>query len=433
MGQFSWFTQDTDKQIGSERSNTITVYMYDDKGNKWKEGMYEGYGVFGGKDFYDLLAEMNGFTKDNVKGELREKGIDLYFGDDWDKKGYVSPALMESSELPSIHDFREKPKDDPNQSWPYKEWQECPECGGEGEVEYDDGESDYGWETCNACGGSGEDYYAKGGIVDAKLLEIWKKHVEKNKDEWFDDAYDIAYEYNKDKGIDEDDIGDLSHDQAHKLIEHYGISYAKGGKLSDFPKEIKLQDLLKWYTGTAYWYNTTDLTAHDNITVDGKFQSETDMDINDWLKIYRSKKVKVYIEESPNQNYDYTFELRGHKFQLWDAISIYPQVKYKLGGAIEDTNQWNTIAEIHSEVEEFVERQIDQAFNVTMENLEDLEDDHAIQDYPNIETHFFDGKYEIDLNTDSLFRDRKFQRLVEDLAKQYAKHIEIYKKDGKDD
>ena len=24
--------------------------------------------------------------------------------------------------------------------------------------------------------------YAKGGIVDAKLLEIWKKHVEKNKD-----------------------------------------------------------------------------------------------------------------------------------------------------------------------------------------------------------------------------------------------------------
>ena len=31
MGQFSWFTQDTDKQIGSEPENTITVYMYDDR------------------------------------------------------------------------------------------------------------------------------------------------------------------------------------------------------------------------------------------------------------------------------------------------------------------------------------------------------------------------------------------------------------------
>ena len=85
MGQFSWFTQDTDKQIGSEPENTITVYMYDDKGNRWKEENYEGYGRFGGKDFYDLLAEMNGFTKDNVDVELREKGIDLYFGDDFCK------------------------------------------------------------------------------------------------------------------------------------------------------------------------------------------------------------------------------------------------------------------------------------------------------------------------------------------------------------
>ena len=84
----------------------------------------------------------------------------------------------------------------------------------------------------------GEDY-AKGGIVDVKLLEIWKKHVEKNKDEWFDDAYDIAYEYNEDKGIDEDDIADLSHDQAHKLIEHYGISYAKGGEVKNEKITVK--------------------------------------------------------------------------------------------------------------------------------------------------------------------------------------------------
>ena len=32
-GQFSWMTQDSNKQIGSERQNTIDVYMYDNEGN----------------------------------------------------------------------------------------------------------------------------------------------------------------------------------------------------------------------------------------------------------------------------------------------------------------------------------------------------------------------------------------------------------------
>ena len=29
----------------------FTVYLHDDKGRKWQEDNYEGYGVFGGKDF----------------------------------------------------------------------------------------------------------------------------------------------------------------------------------------------------------------------------------------------------------------------------------------------------------------------------------------------------------------------------------------------
>ena len=57
-GQFSWFTQDTDQQIGSEDENTLPfVYMHDNKGNKWLEKNYEGYGVFGGKDYYELLDQ----------------------------------------------------------------------------------------------------------------------------------------------------------------------------------------------------------------------------------------------------------------------------------------------------------------------------------------------------------------------------------------
>ena len=129
MGQFSWFTQDTDRQIGSQPENTIKVTMFDDKGNTWEERNYEGYGVFGGKDYYDLVAEMNGWNEDNYKEykssfrpdipptELREVGIDIYFEEE--NKGYKFPGLRQVY-LPNhvkMHDFTKKPIDDPNQSW----------------------------------------------------------------------------------------------------------------------------------------------------------------------------------------------------------------------------------------------------------------------------------------------------------------------------
>ncbi len=75
MGFFSWITQDTNKSIPNSfsKKKTFKVYMHDNKGNVWEEKDYEGYGEFGGKDFYVLLAEMNGLESD------REKGIDLAF------------------------------------------------------------------------------------------------------------------------------------------------------------------------------------------------------------------------------------------------------------------------------------------------------------------------------------------------------------------
>ena len=80
MGFFSWKTQDTDKSIANNYSirPTFTVVMLDDKGNKWYEQSYEGYGVFGGKDYYELLAEMNGLTGDGTE-DLRMQGINLAF------------------------------------------------------------------------------------------------------------------------------------------------------------------------------------------------------------------------------------------------------------------------------------------------------------------------------------------------------------------
>jgi hypothetical protein len=59
--------------------------MHDNRDNIWTERNYEGYGVFGGKDFYELLAEMNGL-------KTREEGINLAYSG----KSYLSPNLTES-------------------------------------------------------------------------------------------------------------------------------------------------------------------------------------------------------------------------------------------------------------------------------------------------------------------------------------------------
>ena len=110
-GQFSWFTQDTDQQIGSEPENTITVFMHDDKGNVWAEKNYEGYGEFGGMDYYELLDKMNGGRGD------RGRGIDLAFGSEKVASKVLFPALTTSPKWPSSHDFTQEAEHDPNQSW----------------------------------------------------------------------------------------------------------------------------------------------------------------------------------------------------------------------------------------------------------------------------------------------------------------------------
>jgi hypothetical protein len=118
-GQFSWMTQDTGQQIGSERQNRITVYMYDNEGNSWEEKGYDGYGEFGGKDFYDLVSTMNGYPED------RQTGIDLAFEKIKTKdKGRKTlfPALVTNKRYNwKNHDFTTEPDNDPNQSWWFDE------------------------------------------------------------------------------------------------------------------------------------------------------------------------------------------------------------------------------------------------------------------------------------------------------------------------
>jgi len=111
MGFFSWHTQDTGRSIANQFSNepTFVVFMLDNKGNSWVEDNYEGYGVFGGKDFYELLAEMNGLGSD------RQLGIDLAFSD----KPYISPNLVESKVRWDY--IEEEPENCPHQGYFYPE------------------------------------------------------------------------------------------------------------------------------------------------------------------------------------------------------------------------------------------------------------------------------------------------------------------------
>ena len=107
MGFFSWKTQDTDRSIPSHYSNrkTFSVQMMDNKGNVFTEDNYEGYGRFGDKDFYELLAEMNGFESDKTgeayTDEARGFGINLAFKDNPNgigTKGVLYPNLIEQAD-----------------------------------------------------------------------------------------------------------------------------------------------------------------------------------------------------------------------------------------------------------------------------------------------------------------------------------------------
>ena len=107
MGFFSWKTMDTDESIANQYSNrkTFRVQMLDNKGNVWTEDDYEGYGRFDSKDYYELLAEMNGFTSDKTGDEYTDEargfGISLAFKDNGSgiaTAGVLYPNLIEQAD-----------------------------------------------------------------------------------------------------------------------------------------------------------------------------------------------------------------------------------------------------------------------------------------------------------------------------------------------
>lgn len=127
MGFYSWITQDTKRSIYNHHTDLeFSVQMTDDKGNRWIEDSYAGYGKFGGKDYYVLLAEMNSSPvinpDDSVEIEkIRLDGIGLYFSK---REDILYPNLTEDMQWTWRN---ERPDDCPNQGYFVSEEEEEPD------------------------------------------------------------------------------------------------------------------------------------------------------------------------------------------------------------------------------------------------------------------------------------------------------------------
>lgn len=112
MGCFSWFYSDA-KHRRIQIDSPINTIMRDNKGNKWiQHGNYEGYGVFGGKDFFELLSEMNGYES------CREVGIEIsagYHKNFQNNENILRPRLFYYASS-KWEDFAD-PERDPNQGF----------------------------------------------------------------------------------------------------------------------------------------------------------------------------------------------------------------------------------------------------------------------------------------------------------------------------
>ena len=124
MGQFSFIAGDTNRAV---RNNTLggdaMCKMIAPDGREWCEEQYDGYGLFGQKDIYELVAELNSpelCTGDEDKDRL--VGISLVFQDNPDgdftyceSKGMKMPRLAHN--MASKYGDLKPTRDDPNQGW----------------------------------------------------------------------------------------------------------------------------------------------------------------------------------------------------------------------------------------------------------------------------------------------------------------------------
>jgi hypothetical protein len=135
MGFFSFTTSDTQESILNIYSSGLirNVYMILPDDSYFEEGGYEGYGEFGGKDVYEVIAELNGKSS-------RNEGIDLVFKNN--PEGDLDICAKMGIKVPKFS-FSLKKYDDisgHSKNCPYQGYflEECEEDYGEYEEDYED-------------------------------------------------------------------------------------------------------------------------------------------------------------------------------------------------------------------------------------------------------------------------------------------------------
>jgi hypothetical protein len=81
MGFFSFITSDTNVSIPNIHSGKpiFPVYMATQDGQVFVETEYDGYGKFGGKDIYELIADLNNLCPNGTCEDKRMEAINLLF------------------------------------------------------------------------------------------------------------------------------------------------------------------------------------------------------------------------------------------------------------------------------------------------------------------------------------------------------------------
>ena len=93
MGQFSWITCDTKRQvIDNKRKDVYVLIPLEFSGGHITEPCYDGYGTFGGHDIYDLVADWN---KQYVTADILQVPKREQWGTDPDSEDNFSFALDE--------------------------------------------------------------------------------------------------------------------------------------------------------------------------------------------------------------------------------------------------------------------------------------------------------------------------------------------------
>jgi len=126
---FSWLTADTGRSICISSSNRriFTVYMHgllaDGSRVKFVEHNYEGYGCFGGKDFFVLLSQMNISVDIRMtEDDHRMHGLSLFFPRTIQiNPSLVYPQLTETADDLPIAAFSNKGEQCPRQGCIYSD------------------------------------------------------------------------------------------------------------------------------------------------------------------------------------------------------------------------------------------------------------------------------------------------------------------------